>query len=93
MANTNSTKDDLAHKITWHIKAGIEWMQSAAELFPALWQSAATFAPLIVDYCPMCRKPLTVLWIPQGDHRLCEKLDDPEDRDSLYVNDSALPPI
>ena len=63
------------------------------ELFPALWDAAKTFSPLVVDFCDVCHKPVTVLWIPTGDHHLCEKLADPDDTGALYVNDTALPPI
>jgi len=80
-------------KVVWHVRAAIEWGKAVGELFPALWDAAKVFAPLVLDYCPMCHKPLTVLWIPIGDHNLCERLDDPQDANLLYVNDSPLPPI
>lgn len=86
-------KNHQLEKVIWHIRAALEWARSVGELFPALWDAAKTFAPLVVDYCDMCHKPLTVLWIPVGDHDLCEKLEDPTDQGALYVNDSPLPPI
>lgn len=86
-------KRDLVDKVAWHLRAAVEWGKSVAELFPALWHAAETFAPLVMDRCPVCHKPGTVLWIPVGDHVLCNKLDDPDDDHALYVNDSPLPPI
>jgi hypothetical protein len=86
-------KDHRLDKVTWHIRAALEWARSVGELFPALWDAAKTFAPLVVDYCPMCHRPLTVAWVPVGDHDLCDKLEDPQDKGALYVNDSPLPPL
>lgn len=86
-------KNQAIDKITWHIRAFLEWIRAVSELFPALWEAAKVFAPLVLDWCPTCGKPKTVLWIPVGDHLLCDKLDDPEDIDALYVNDSPLPPL
>jgi hypothetical protein len=86
-------KDHRLDKVTWHIRAALEWAHAVGELFPALWDAARTFAPLVVDYCPMCRKPLTILWIPIGDHDRCEKLQDPNDTGELYANHSTLPPL
>lgn len=86
-------KNQGIDKVAWHLKAALEWGKAVSELFPALWDAAKTFAPLVLDWCPMCHKPFTVLWIPVGDHDLCERLEDPHDDHELYVNDSPLPPI
>lgn len=86
-------KDQWLDKVTWHLRAFLDWARSVGELFPALWDAAKVFAPLVLDYCATCHKPRTVLWIPIGDHALCDKLDDPQDTGALYVNDSPLPPL
>jgi hypothetical protein len=86
-------KRESVDKIAWHVRAALEWARAVGELFPALWEAAKVFAPLVLDYCPMCHKPFTVLWIPIGDHSLCEKLEDPQEQGALYVNDSPLPPV
>lgn len=86
-------KSQLTDKLTWHIRAFLEWGKAVLELFPALWQAAAVFAPLVLDWCPMCRKPRTVLWFPVGDHSLCDKLDDPDDTKAMYTNETPLPPF
>jgi hypothetical protein len=85
--------DPTPPKIILHIRAFVDWLKAVLELFPALWQAAVVFAPLVIDYCPMCKKPRTVLWIPVNDHALCDKLDDVTDTDALYVNESTLPPL
>lgn len=86
-------KNQWVDKVVWHIKAAVEWGKAVLELFPALWQAAVVFAPLVLDWCDMCRHPRTILWIPVGDHDLCDKLEDPSDTGALYVNDSPLPPL
>lgn len=60
-------------KVAWHLRAALEWLQSVGELFPALWQAAKVFAPLVVDFCEHCQRPRTVLWIPVGDHAQCDQ--------------------
>jgi hypothetical protein len=85
--------DPQLDKIAWHIRAALEWARAVSELFPALWDAAKVFSPLVVDFCETCHKPLTVLWIPVGDHDLCETLQDPQDRGALYVNNGPLPPL
>jgi hypothetical protein len=80
-------------KVVLQIRLFFEWARSVVELFPALWEAARVFAPLVLDRCPICHKPYTVLWIPVGEHTLCDAVDDPLDTDALYVNDSPLPPF
>jgi hypothetical protein len=86
-------KEKAVNKVVWHIRSFLEWGESVLELFPALWDAAKTFAPLVVDFCDICRKPVTVLWIPVGDHDVCDVLQDPQDTGALYVNKSPLPPL
>jgi hypothetical protein len=52
-----------------------EWASSVLELFPALWNAAAVFAPLVLDRCEHCQKPGTILWFSVGDHSECARLD------------------
>lgn len=68
-------KEQVADRIVWHIKAAIEWFKATSELFPALWDAARDFSPLVLDYCETCRKPRTILWIPVGKHDVCKRLD------------------
>lgn len=79
-------KDQWTDKLVWHLKAAVEWFKAAAELFPALWNAARDFAPLVLDYCETCRKPRTVLWIPIGRHELCNRLDDQD----LFYQDTRV---
>ena len=53
----------------------VEWAQAVCELFPALWEAAKVFSPLIVDRCEHCQKPGTVLWLSVGDHTVCGRLE------------------
>jgi hypothetical protein len=68
-------KQHSIDKVTWHVVAAIDWARAVGELFPALWDAAKVFAPLVLDYCGICKKPLSVLWIPVGDHDVCDLVD------------------
>jgi hypothetical protein len=65
-------KNRVVEKVSWHLKAALEWANAVAELFPALWEVSIVFSALLVDYCEGCQKPRTVLWVPVGEHGSCE---------------------
>jgi hypothetical protein len=85
--------DESTSKLLWHWRAGLEWAESVLELFPALWDAAKTFAPLVVDFCPTCHKPVTVLWVPVGDHDQCDELDPPSTQTATDGDHEPLPPF
>jgi hypothetical protein len=86
-------KRKAVDKVVWHVKAFLEWGKAVLELFPALWRAAVVFAPLVLDWCDVCKRPRTILWIPINDHAVCDKLEDAENQGSFYVDDSPLPPL
>lgn len=62
------------NKVVGHIQRFVVWWRIARDLFPPLWDAAASFAPLVMSRCDVCAKPKTVFWFHVGDHSMCDRI-------------------
>jgi hypothetical protein len=76
-------KDQTREKIVQHVQLFLTWWHLVKTSFPPLWAAAAMFAPLVLSRCPICQKPRFWLWIPTGDHKMCERLEPQDPADPL----------
>jgi hypothetical protein len=52
----------------------IRWVSAFSGFVALVWRGAELLASLVQGTCAVCERPSSFLWMPRGDHALCERL-------------------